>query len=473
VPDDRAADRTAQLLAALEAEWERRKSENRLAAYRPYAKQAEFHAAGATHRERLFLAGNQLGKTVAGSFETAIHLTGRYPEDWKGRVFKHAPVGWAAGVTGETTRDTVQRLLLGRPGQIGTGAIPRSCILDTSRALGVADLMDTVRIAHTSGREAILAFKFYEKGREKWQAETLDFVWDDEEPPLDIYTEGLTRTNATGGLNWLTATPLKGMTDVIKSFVISPTPARKTITMTIDDAEHYTPEQRKEIADSYPAHEREARTKGIPTLGSGRVFPVSEEMITEQAIHVPDIWARIAGHDFGWDHPQATVWLAHDRDNDVVHVTDCHRVREATPVMAAPTIKSRGAWIPVAWPHDGLQHDKGSGEELANQYRQQGVNMLPERATFEDGGNGVEAGVMEMLDRMQTGRLKVAAHLVEWFEEFRMYHRKNGLIVKEGDDLMSATRYGIMMLRYAKTKPKPASSVKQVRAPSGDGSWMA
>jgi phage terminase large subunit-like protein len=464
-------DALARRLGALEAEWERRKSENRLAAYRPYAKQAEFHAAGATHRERLFLAGNQLGKTIAGSFETAIHLTGRYPEWWQGKVFDHPPVGWAAGVTGETTRDTVQRLLLGRPGQIGTGAIPKQCILATTRALGVSDLMDTVQIAHASGKPAILAFKFYEKGREKWQAETLDFVWDDEEPPLDIYTEGLTRTNATNGINYLTATPLKGMTDVIKSFLISPTLARKTITMTIDDAEHYTPEQRAQIAASYPAHEREARTKGIPTLGSGRVFPVSEETISEPAIVIPDIWARIAGHDFGWDHPQATVWLAHDRDNDVVHVTDCWRARETTPVVAAAAIKARGAWIPVAWPHDGLQHDKGSGQELATQYRNEGVKMLPERATFEDGGFGVEAGVMEMLDRMQTGRLKVAAHLVEWFEEFRMYHRKNGLIVKEGDDLMSATRYALMMLRFAVTKPKPKKPAASAHV--GEGSWMA
>jgi len=459
------------LLAALEGEWERRKSENRLADYRPYAKQAEFHAAGATHRERLFLAGNQLGKTVAGSFETAIHLTGRYPADWKGRVWDRPVIGWAAGVTGETTRDTVQRMLMGRPGQIGTGAIPKACISDWSRAMGVSDLMDTIRVKHTSGKESILAFKFYEKGRAKWQAETLDFIWDDEEPPLDIYTEGLTRTNATNGMQFLTATPLMGMTDVIKSFLISPTLARKTITMTIEDAEHYTPEQRKQIADSYPAHEREARTKGIPTLGSGRVFPIAEEEIREEAISIPEIWPRIAGLDIGWDHPTAVVWLAHDRDNDVIHVTDCYRMREQTPIVHAAAIKARGDWIPVAWPHDGLQHDKASGEQIAQQYRNQKVKMLPERATFSDGSNGVEAGVSMMLERMQTGRLKVAAHLNDWWEEFRLYHRKDGLIVKEGDDLMSATRYGMMMLRSAIVKPKPAA--KTPKPAAGPGAWMA
>lgn len=77
--------------------------------------------------------------------------------------------------------------------------------------------------------------------------------------------------------------------------------------------------------------------------------------------------------------------------------------------------------------------------------------MLPQQAQFETSGNSVEASVMEMLDRMQTGRLKVLAHLGEWLDEFRMYHRKDGRIVKENDDLLCATRYALMMLHSART----------------------
>ena len=61
---------------------------------------------------------------------------------------------------------------------------------------------------------------------------------------------------------------------------------------------------------------------------------------------------------------------------------------------------------------------------------------------------------MDMLDRMQTGRLKVFSHLADWLEEFRMYHREEGRIVKLIDDLMSATRYAMMMRRFAKTAHK-------------------
>jgi hypothetical protein len=237
------------------------------------------------------------------------------------------------------------------------------------------------------------------------------------------------------------------------------------VNMTIHDALHYTEAMRADIIAGYPAHEREARTNGTPTLGSGRIFQLSDEVVTEAAIQIPHHWPRICGMDFGWDHPTAAVWLGWDRDTDTVHIYDAYRVREATPLIHSVAIKSRGDWIPVAWPHDGLQHDKGSGDELAEQYRKHGVKMLKEKATHApekdekegEGGNGVEAGLMMMLDRMQTGKLKVAAHLNDWFEEFRLYHRKDGKVVKLNDDLMSATRYALMMLRHAKTGQKPAA----------------
>ena len=444
----------AALLAMAEAELAR----NTLADYRPYKKQREFHRAGAdlAVRERLLIAGNQLGKTWSAGYETAMHLTGRYPDWWDGAVFNDPVAMWAAGVTGEVTRDSVQRVLCGRINAIGTGGIPADAIKDKAMKRGVADAIDTLVVRWGGGgdvqsQESLLGFKAYDQGREKFQAETLDIVWLDEEPPLDIYTEALTRTNATEGILYMTFTPLQGMSDVVRRFLMDKTPGTHVTTMTIEDAEHYTPEQRKAIIASYPAHEREARAMGIPTLGSGRIFPIAEEVIRELPVTLPNHWPRICGIDFGWDHPTAAVWLAWDRDTDTVHVYDAYRVREATPLVHAAAVKAKGAWIPVAWPHDGLQHDKGSGEQLAEQYRKHGLAMLKDRATFQDGSNGVEAGLMEMLDRMQTGRLKVAKHLHDWWEEFRLYHRDEGKVVKENDDLMSATRYALMMLRHAKT----------------------
>ena len=375
-------------------------------------------------------------------------------------------------MTGETTRDNPQKMLMGRPEHWGTGMLAPEDIIEPTRAMGVTDLLDNIRIRHVSGGESLLFFKFYEKGREKWQGETVHFVWFDEEPPRDIYSEGKTRTQATMGPTYITATPLKGMTDVIGHFY--PVPDRENLhltQMTIDDAEHYTSEQREEIIADYEEHEREARSQGIPMLGSGRVFPVPESDIKVEAFKIPDLWPRLGAMDFGWEHPFAAVDLAHDRDSDIVYVTKAYRVKQKTPVIHSAALKPWGDWLPWSWPRDGKRQTlEGAGIALAKQYGVQGLKMLPKHAQFADGSVSVEAGLTDMLDRMQTGRLKVFAHLEDWFAEFRGYHRKDGVVVKDREDLMCATRYGIVMLRYARTKPRP--SRPRERAGAGPGAWM-
>jgi phage terminase large subunit-like protein len=260
-------------LNALKTEQARRLTEDRLRYYKPYPKQLEFHEAGASHRERLLMAGNQLGKTLAGGFEVAMHATGRYPDWWKGRRFDRPTVGWACGVTGEVVRDTIQKVLVGRTGQEGTGAIPKDAVAELVSARGIPDLLDTIRVNHVSGGVSIIGLKTYASGREKFQGETLDYVWLDEEPPADIYTEALTRTNVGASPVWLTFTPLQGVSTVVKRFLHEKSDDRYKIVRTIDDVQHYSDDEKKKIIASYPAHEAEARVKGVPVLGSGRVFP--------------------------------------------------------------------------------------------------------------------------------------------------------------------------------------------------------
>lgn len=401
------------------------------------------------------MAGNQLGKTLAGAAEAAMHLTGKYPDWWDGKRFDRPVIMLAGSESYELTRDGVQRLLVGPPmseEEWGTGYIPKADIIATTRRSGVSGALDSITVRHASGGSSTLLFKAYEQGRGKWQANTVDYVWFDEEPPEDVYFEGITRTNATGGLIAVTFTPLKGMSTVVARYILEKSPDRDVITMTIEDADHYTAEERKRIIDSYPPHEREARTKGIPSLGSGRIFPVPEEDITVVPFVIPKHWTQIGGIDFGWDHPTAAAHLAWDRDADIIYVTKVYRKREAPVVMHAAALKPWGEWLPWAWPHDG-NNDTAAGENLASQYKAQGLGFLPERATFDDGSNSVEAGLMDMLDRMMTGRFKVFNICVEWFEEFRLYHRKDGKVVKERDDVLSASRYALMMKRFAKAKP--------------------
>lgn len=236
---------------------------------------------------------------------------------------------------------------------------------------------------------------------------------------------------------------------------------RHLVTATWDDVPHLSETQKQELWNALPPHEKEARSKGIPGLGEGAIFPVSDESILVDPFEIPAHWRQIGGLDFGYDHPFGATKLAHDLDADCVYVTAEYRERKATPVIHAAALRPWGKWLPWAWPHDGLQHDKGSGEQLAQQYRDQELDLLPERATFEDETNGVEAGLSDMLVRMQTQRWKVFRTCPLWMEEKRLYHRKKNeqgkiAIVALRDDLISSSRYGLMMIRHAEVSKRTA-----------------
>ena len=256
------------------------------------------------------------------------------------------------------------------------------------------------------------------------------------------------------------------------------------------DVPHLDEQTKRELLESTPVHLRDARSKGIPVLGSGRIFPVDEALITVEPFLLPDLWPRIAAMDIGWDHPTAMVWGAVDRDENIIYLYDSIREKEKTPGDFAPMILEKGHWIPMAWPHDALQHEKGTGVQVAEQYRSMKVNMLHEMAQFPETGDGgetrvsrtsVEAGLFMMLQAFQANdpevyarlrerdphakplRIKVFSTMHDWFQEFRIYHRKDGKIVKLMDDLMSASRYLLMMERYAIVPPDPQKASLDVR----------
>lgn len=449
----------------MEAEIVKAMDRRKIDFYQPYPKQIQFHDATGIPdiAEIALVAGNQVGKTLGAAAMTSYFLTGEYPKWWKGRRFLNEPVRmWAGGPTSQSVRDGPQKHLLGNIGEWGTGFLPGRFIVDVKKAVhGVPDAAETVLVRHVpTGKISTLLFKSYDQGRLRWQGETLHCGWGDEEPPADIYSEFLTRCQVKKGFVFLTLTPLLGMSEVMTRLLKDKPPHSCVIKMGLNDAEHYSEEQRAQILARYPLHEREARAYGNPIMGSGLVFPVPASSIMETPIQIPAHWPRIAGLDLGWDHPTAAVWLAIDRDTDTVHVYDEYKMREQTPVVHAAAIRFRGAWVPMAWPHDGQQADLGSGRIIAQQYREQGVNMLKSHATHPaergkkegTGGYSLEAGVMAMLDRMQTGRFKVSNTLTQWLEEYSTYYREDGKIIKRGDDLLSATRVAIMSLRFARCK---------------------
>lgn len=430
-----------------------------------YPWQVEVHNAGKANIERGLFAGNRVGKTSCAAAELAIHLTGEYPLWWDGHRFKEEIKAWAGGETNETVRDVIQLQLLGSDPKRPTGWIPGDRIFEKVkyRQAGISDVVDTVHVRHKSGGWSVLGLKTYEQGVDKWRGTALDYVWLDEEPDLNIYVEAVTRIMSKKGRLFITFTPHKGHTDVVRHFTEAQ-PGQKIWMKNVswDDAPHLDKEERERLWATYPVHERSTRALGTPMLGTGAIFPISEQDITVDPFRLPDWWPRINGVDFGISttHPGAGAFCAYDREADTFYVYDCYRRIDETAIYHAAAMKKHGDGIPVAWPHDGLNRDKGSGEVLKNQFRDHGLYMLPESAKYHDErGNHVEPGLIEMYEYMRSGRFKVFSTCRDWFEEFRSYHRdEKGVIVKTRDDVLDATRYAFIMRRYAQAQTAPVAA---------------
>jgi phage terminase large subunit-like protein len=460
---------------------DRRKAMRGLALFKPYPWQETFYEAGVRSKQRMLMAANRVGKTFGEGREFAIHATGLYPKDWAGFRFTSPPKRmWALGVTGEQIRDVIQKELCGDVldgPDFGTGAIPLDCIVDTSfvRAGQTRGLLKDFKVKHTSGAHVSISFKAYSQGQHVMMGPSVDYIWIDEEPEdMEIYPQCLTRTatanQGMGGHVVLTFTPENGMTPLVCQFMEDIQPGQYLQNVTWDDAPHLTEEVKEQLLGAIPEYQRDMRSKGIPVLGSGVIFPISDSDITCEPFECPHHWMVLNGMDFGWDHPQGHVQLWIDQDQRIIYVARAWRKSERDSDQAWTAVKQWNQGAPVAWPHDGHQHEKGGGQQLQKQFSNSGFDMMETHATWPDGGLSVESGVWQMLQDMRDGRFKVFSNLVEWFEEKRLYHRDDhGKIVKERDDLICATRYAYMMQRYA----IPKGSADKLRLNDGVGTVPA
>ena len=490
-----------------------------------YVKARRWLRAGAVYPERGFIAANRIGKTDTAAYEVTCHLTGRYPSWWEGKRWDR-PTDWrVAGDTMLTTRDILQKALLGPhegvPVKAWTGMLPHRYVVDvTRRSGGITNCVDTIHVAHVSGAVSRLSFLSYDMGRRVFQGFECDGFWIDEEPPDpaekseaaaagsgDIYGECLLRTMTADGVVVATFTPLRGWTPFMRAYFASAmmpgtegdaeidVPAKSAVTSTLegaaaeadeadfavqsdkvviknednpyavvqprfiigatwDDAPHLTEKVKAQQWASMLPYQRAARTKGIPQLGAGAVYPIGEEDLRVADFPIPEHWWRGFGMDVGGGaKPTAAVFCALNPEDRILYVTSVYKRASNEPSLHAAAIKERmirpSGWV---WPGVGdaaalimTDHD---AEQLVYLYRRLGLPLqLPDKA--------VETGISDLWDLMVTGRFKVFGSCQAWFDEFRMYRRDaRGRVVKSNDHVMDATRY-MARSGLSKMKRKP------------------
>jgi phage terminase large subunit-like protein len=467
----------------------RRKKERKILSYYPdegplrrelYKKHIEFFEGGNKYRERLMLAANRVGKTEGvGGYEVTMHLTGLYPDWWRGKRFTRPISAWAAGDTGKTVREIIQFKLLGPYNDMGTGLIPKDCIVKTTPKQGIPEAIDTIHVKHVSGGVSTLVLKSYDQKRISFQGTEQDVIWCDEEPDMGIYTECLLRTMDTSGTGknngmiLVTFTPLMGMSETVLAFLPNgevlenQTGSKLVVMATWDDCPHLTETVKKELWDSIPPFQRDARSKGVPQLGSGAIYPIPESEIFVPDFPIPEHWPRAYALDVGWNRT-AAIWGALDRETDTVYFYSEHYRGQAEPVIHAQAINARGEWIPGVIDPAARGRGQKDGLQLMQAYIDLGLDL-------DVAFNGVESGIFEVWQRFSSGRLKVFNSLGNFKTEFRLYRRdEKGQIVKANDHLQDCCRYFCLSgLERAKTKPVDKKPETRLYSVGSQGtSWM-
>ena len=424
-----------------------------------YPKHISFITAGAAHQERAFLAANRTGKTMTGAYEMSCHLTGLYPKWWKGKKFLNAVDCWAVGVSNQATKEIQQYELLGDINDAGSGLLPKDSIVRHTKKPGVADAVETIYVKHISGGTSKVTFKSYEQGRMSFQGTKKQVIWLDEEPnDQGIYTECLTRLmdKFNPGIIYCTFTPLFGLSDVVLSFIPNGTfpvggtttenPQKFVVNVDWSEVPHLDETQKANILKSYSAHERDARSKGIPSLGAGAIYPYLEENISCEGFEIPPWWPKGFGLDTGWSRT-AAVWGARDPDSQTVYIYSEHYASEAHPAIHASAIKARGNWIVGA--ADPAGANQSDGKKIFDLYVQEGLDIVKAEKTDREGG------ILKVGQMFETGRLKIFKSCKNILNEMRMYRRdEKGTIIKKNDHALDALRYLCTTgLQWMQTEP--------------------
>lgn len=397
--------------------------------------------------------------TEAGAFETVCHATGLYPDWWEGKRFTKPTLIWVGGDTATTCRDIIQDKLLGPITEQGSGMLPKDSIIETKSRRNVPDAIETIRVKHITGGTSTIVIKTYEQGRASWQGTAVDFIWIDEECPQEVYGEALIRTMTTGGSTILTFTPLSGLTELVSNFLDNSQDSdckfpKYVCTVSWDDVPHITQEAKEEMLASTPPALRAARSKGEPTVGSGRIYPVDIDTIITEDFKIPKHWQKAYAFDVGW-HNSAVAFGAFDRDNDILYIYSEHKQGEVEPVIHAQAIKARGEWLKGVIDPAARGRSQIDGQNLYELYKKLGLKIYPAQ-------NAVEAGIYEVWSRLTSGRLKIFSSCTALLKELVLYHRdEKGKIVKKNDHILDCLRYLCMSINTLGIWQYPQDPFKQ------------
>lgn len=442
---------------------------NQLKYFRPFEHQKKFFLTGASER-RGILAANRIGKTVSTCYETAMHLTGQYPDWWQGYRFNKPITCMVAGEGWAQVALVLQNELIGTQDvkitdNLGTGAIPRDCIIiDTMRNDGANCIGCEVK--HVSGSNSYLLFANYTQEVRQLQGFKLNLAVFDEQPPDDFFSEIVTRTATTQGKVLCSFTPLKGLNGLVSKFWNNET-GYEYIRVAWDDVPEYDPwgqpfllqETRRQLERDYLPHEREARIAGRPVMGKGAVFQLGNWPTYKTGefdfTRMPRI-QRVIALDLGLVNDKTVItlmyWEPHEKTAYLHRQIVVQGIEEAVPTQYINhLLRPEVFGCPIVLPADASTPGRytmsaNSIRELFEQYQLNVYDRAIMNPPDSQGRvtNHKAYGINQMRQMLEVGSLMVNENCTHFLKEAQNYYVDEKGRFSDPDDCIDSTRYAIL-----------------------------
>jgi phage terminase large subunit-like protein len=433
-----------------------------------FPKHVDFCNATADEMLCTIFGANRSGKSMLLAYIVSCFAMGKYPTWWKGRKFEKPVRIWVAGQTMDLVKESTMLYLFGHDGY--SGFIEPSCIEHLYWNPQSPGILHRVHVRHASGGLSEVRFKSYDQGWQRFQSGTVDVIVMDEEMPAKIFSESITRTATTNGIVLLGFTALQGLTPLVNhlwphGFVKPEYEAGDDAPPMATSVKSYHTfigwkdipysvlgkERREQLMATYMPHEVKARTEGIPSVGSGMVYPVEQSEFLVKPFEIPEFWPKAFALDPGYSGKTAGLWAAWDQDSDTIYLYSEYYQGMAQPPTHADAIRRRGSWIPCIIDPAGANME--DGKRVKKTYVDL-FHAINDEWPVHDAIKSITAGVFEVYTRLSSGRMKVFNTLHNWVNEFVQYHKDDeGRIVKTPCHLLDDTRYLAMGTRHFATKP--------------------
>lgn len=443
------------------------KLENKLDSWKPIPKHWEF--LNSKNTKKGIIAGNRVGKTKSTMYELTCHLTGKYPQGWQGRKFNRPIKAWVVSMAYASIKDTLQADLFGPMGELGTGFIPKDCIVQELITMksGMSGVIESARVRSAFGGNSFVKIWSGLQDRKDFQGAEIDVLVFDEEPKSDVHSECLMRLATSMAKNEALAmysfTPLEGVTDLYKN--LRNDPDVHIVSISMDDVPWLDKKTIESLLFGLPPHLANAKRHGIASVGTGQIFQFDPSEYSCESFEIPSHWPRMGGLDIGYNHPTGAVAIAWDRDSGTLYVYQEYKVKEKSAVEVARNLRSWG--VQFATSHDAFNNTFQQGSSVADVFKDEGLHCF-------SAGREPWARIEKTRSLMSDGKMFIFSdRCPELMKEMQTYHSKTSesdhgkiRIHKVDEDVIDAFTHAVMFYEEAQLKgvlgkPTPNFVIKQ------------